>query len=53
MSYNYHVDVDTPTEGKLFIRMHHDSSFYAGESVTIVFHRGCYGLYHAEKIEHR
>lgn len=53
LSYNYHVDVDTPTEGKLFIRMHHDSSFYAGESVTIVFHRGCYGLYHAEKIEHR
>ena len=53
LSYNYHVDVETPSQGKVFIRMHHDDSFHDGDSVTVVFHRGCYGLYNAEKIEHR
>lgn len=52
-SYNYHVDVASPTEGKLFIRMHHDGSFSNGESVSVILHRGLYGMLHAEKIEHK
>ena len=52
-NYNYHVDVASPTEGKLFIRMHNEGSFSPGDSVTIVLHRGLYGMLHAEKIEHK
>ena len=52
-NYNYKVDVFEPTEGKLNIRMYHDGSFGVGENVKVVLHRGLYGMYHAEKIEHQ
>ncbi len=52
-NYNYKVDVFEPTEGKLDIRMYHDGSFAVGENVKVVLHRGLYGMYHAEKIEHQ
>lgn len=52
-NYNYRVDVSDPIEGNLNIRMYHDNSFSVGENVKVVLHRGLYGIYHAEKIEHR
>lgn len=52
-NYSYHVDVDTPDKGTIFIRMYHDGSYKLGDSVTVVFHRGLFGLYHAEKLKHR
>lgn len=53
VNYNYKVDVFEPREGKLDIRMYHDGSFAVDENVKVVLHRGLYGIYHAEKIEHR
>lgn len=53
VNYNYKVDVFEPIEGNLDIRMYHDGSFSVNENVKVVLHRGLYGMYHAEKIEHR
>lgn len=50
-NYSYHVDVSTPYKGKILIRMYHDDSYDYGDTVAVVFHRGLYSLYHAERIE--
>ncbi|MBQ6724948.1 MAG: hypothetical protein IJQ89_00060 [Bacteroidales bacterium] len=52
-NYSYAIDVSAPSPGKLYIRMYHDDSFIKGETVTIHLHRGLYGMFHAEKIEHQ
>ena len=52
-NYTYHVDVSIPDKGKILIRMYHDGSCRYGDTVEVVFHRGLYGLLHAEKIEHK
>lgn len=49
-NYSYHIDVSTPYKGKILIRMYHDDSYDYGDTVAVVFHRGLYSLYHAERI---
>ena len=49
-SHNYSIDVTAPVEGKIFFRMHHDSTLRRDDTVNLTLRRGLFGLYHTEKV---
>ena len=49
-SHNYSIDVTAPVKGKIFFRMHHDSTLRRDDTVNLTLRRGLFGLYHTEKV---
>lgn len=49
-SHNYRINVTSPREGTLYMRLHHDRYHHPGETVKITFYKGLWGMLYAEEV---